>query len=59
MLNNDYTSPIPQGLHWDEWVADDKGITGDELLNQSHTRLVKLCRPHGVKLRQSYARKGP
>ena len=33
--------------------------TDSKLLNRSRTRLVKLCRRHGVNLRQSYARKGP
>ena len=31
VLNNDYTSPIPDDLHWDAWAGDDEGITGDEL----------------------------
>ncbi len=33
--------------------------TDSRLLNRSRVRLVKLCRKHGVMLRQSYARKGP
>lgn len=33
--------------------------TDSKLLNRSRQRLVKLCREHGVVLRQSYARKGP
>jgi len=33
--------------------------TDSKLLNRSRVRLVKLCRKHGVRLRQSYARKGP
>lgn len=32
LLVDDYTSPIPEGLHWDEWASDDEGMTGDELL---------------------------
>jgi len=31
ILNDDYTSPIPEELHWDAWAGDDEGITGDEL----------------------------
>ena len=31
LLNDDYTSPIPEELHWDAWAGDDEGITGDEL----------------------------
>ena len=33
--------------------------TDSKLLNRSRERLIKLCRKHGVTLRQSYARKGP
>lgn len=33
--------------------------TDSKLLNRSRERLVKLCRKHGVRLRQSYVRKGP
>jgi IS5 family transposase len=33
--------------------------TDSKLLNRSRVRLVKMCREHGVGLRQSYARKGP
>lgn len=32
LLDDDYTSPIPAELHWDEWAGDDEGMTGDELL---------------------------
>ncbi|MCU0468430.1 MAG: type I restriction-modification system subunit M [Arcicella sp.] len=32
LIQDDYTSPVPTGLHWDEWASDDEGITGDELL---------------------------
>ena len=31
ILNDEYTSPIPTELHWDQWAGDDEGITGDEL----------------------------
>ena len=33
--------------------------TDSKLLNRSRERLVRLCQRHGVRLRQSYARKGP
>ncbi|MET0034263.1 MAG: class I SAM-dependent DNA methyltransferase [Candidatus Thiodiazotropha lotti] len=33
LLDDDYTSPIPPELHWDEWAGDDEGMTGDELLH--------------------------
>ncbi len=32
LIQDDYSSPIPAELHWDEWAADDEGMTGDELL---------------------------
>lgn len=32
LLVDGYISPIPEELHWDEWAADDEGMTGDELL---------------------------
>ncbi|PHS72612.1 MAG: DNA methyltransferase [Cycloclasticus sp.] len=32
LIQDDYTSPIPVELHWDEWAANDEGMTGDELL---------------------------
>lgn len=32
LTQNEYTSPMPAGLHWDEWASNDEGITGDELL---------------------------
>ena len=32
LLQDDYISPIPAELHWDEWAGDDEGMTGDELL---------------------------
>ncbi len=32
IIQDDYTSPIPDDLHWDEWAGDDEGITGDELI---------------------------
>jgi type I restriction enzyme M protein len=32
LLQDDYTSPIPPELHWDQWAGNDEGMTGDELL---------------------------
>jgi type I restriction enzyme M protein len=31
VLNDEYTSPIPDELHWESWAGDDEGMTGDEL----------------------------
>ena len=30
LLDDDYTSPIPEKLRWRNWAADDEGMTGDE-----------------------------
>lgn len=32
LIDDNYTSPIPTHFHWEEWAANDEGITGDELL---------------------------
>ena len=32
LIDDNYTSPIPERFHWEEWAANDEGITGDELL---------------------------
>lgn len=33
LIDDNYTSPIPVHFHWEEWAANDEGITGDELLS--------------------------
>src|SRR5690606_19817075 len=33
LLDDSYTSPIPEQFQWRNWAADDEGITGDDLLN--------------------------
>ena len=33
LIDDNYTSPIPEHFHWEQWAGDDEGITGDELLN--------------------------
>ncbi len=32
LMNEDYRSPIQEGLQWRAWAANPEGITGDELL---------------------------
>ena len=32
LIQDDYISPIPEKLHWEEWAGDDEGMTGDDLL---------------------------
>ena len=33
LLDDSYTSPIPEQFHWQNWAGDDEGMTGDALLN--------------------------
>ena len=39
LLKPDYISPIPEELQWRNWAADPEGITGDELIAFTNTRL--------------------
>ncbi|MBN4077151.1 N-6 DNA methylase [Mariprofundus ferrooxydans] len=41
LIQDDYTSPIPEELHWDEWAGDDEGMTGDALLDFVDNKLFK------------------
>lgn len=34
-----YVSPIPDGLRWRDWAADDEGLTGDELTSFVNNKL--------------------
>lgn len=31
LLDDNYKSPIPAELHWENWAGDDEGMTGEEL----------------------------
>ena len=31
LLDDNYKSPIPTELHWENWAGDDEGMTGEEL----------------------------
>jgi len=44
LLDDDYTSPIPDELHWDAWAGDDEGITGDELQEFVDIKLFRTLR---------------
>jgi type I restriction enzyme M protein len=44
VLNDDYVSPIPTQYQWDNWAADDEGITGDELLEFVDRKLFPALR---------------
>lgn len=39
-----HQSPIPTGFHWDDWAADDEGLTGDRLLSFVDNRLFPALR---------------
>ena len=39
MLQDDYQSPIPEELRWENWASDTEGMTGDELLDFVNNRL--------------------
>jgi len=41
LIQDDYTSPIPEELHWEEWAGDDEGMTGDALLDFVDNKLFK------------------
>jgi type I restriction enzyme M protein len=44
LANDNYKSPIPPELHWENWAADDEGITGDELLEFVDRKLFPALR---------------
>ncbi len=33
LIDDSYTSIIPDGLRWSQWATDDEGITGDDLID--------------------------
>ena len=33
LLDDNYKSPIPENLRWQNWAIDEEGITGDKLIN--------------------------
>ena len=41
IMDDNYVSPIPTELHWDEWAGNDEGITGDELQDFVDNKLFK------------------
>ncbi len=44
IMDDNYVSPIPDELHWDEWAGNDEGITGDELYDFVDNSLFKQLR---------------
>jgi type I restriction enzyme M protein len=41
LMNDNYTSVVPEGLRWRDWASNDEGITGDELLDFVNNKLFK------------------
>jgi type I restriction enzyme M protein len=44
LLDDNYKSPIPAELHWENWAGDDEGITGDELVEFVDRKLFPTLR---------------
>lgn len=44
LLDDNYKSPIPAELHWENWAGDDEGITGDELVEFVDRKLFPALR---------------
>lgn len=40
-LEDDYSSPMPKGLRWSDWAANDEGITGTILLDFVNNELLE------------------
>ncbi|MBD8109677.1 type I restriction-modification system subunit M [Priestia megaterium] len=39
LLQDDYQSPIPEALRWENWASDAEGMTGDELIDFVNNQL--------------------
>lgn len=44
LLEDNYRSPIPEGLRWRNWAADSEGMTGDGLLDFVDNALFKTLK---------------
>lgn len=44
LLEDNYRSPIPEGLRWRNWAADPEGMTGDVLLDFVDNALFKTLK---------------
>lgn len=44
LLEDNYKSPIPEGLRWRNWAADPEGMTGDTLLDFVDNALFKTLK---------------
>ncbi|HEY9799676.1 MAG TPA: type I restriction-modification system subunit M N-terminal domain-containing protein, partial [Leptolyngbyaceae cyanobacterium] len=48
LLEDDYTSPIPEALRWRNWATDPEGMTGDTLLDFVDNVLFKTLKTLSV-----------
>jgi len=48
LMDDNYTSPVPEELRWRNWAADDEGMTGDELLDFINDALFKTLKELSV-----------
>src|SRR3954449_3715937 len=53
LIQDDYTSPVPEPLRWRTWAANPEGITGDELLNFINTQLFPQLKELSIASNQS------
>jgi type I restriction enzyme M protein len=44
LIEDNYKSPIPDELHWENWAGNDEGMTGDELVEFVDRRLFPALR---------------
>lgn len=44
LFDDEYISPMPEGLRWRDWAADDEGITGETLLEFVNNKLFKTLK---------------
>lgn len=44
LLDDNYRSPIPTELHWENWAGDDEGMTGEELVEFVDRKLFPALR---------------
>lgn len=47
---DDYKSPIPEHLKWQEWAADDEGLTGEDLMDFINIQLFPTLKELDINL---------
>lgn len=45
LMDDDFTSPLPNKYRWRNWASDDEGMTGDALLDFIDNGLSKKSKP--------------